>query len=66
MKESDNSPSATRLSIDSERFPRLAALLSAGDLPLVSPDIWFEEGLSVILDGLRADLAKERANRENI
>jgi TetR/AcrR family transcriptional regulator, tetracycline repressor protein len=58
--ERDNSPSARWPSVDGERFPRLAALHIADALPPASPDAWFEEGLSLILDGLRANLAKER------
>ncbi len=57
--ERDKSPSATWPSVDGERFPRLAALHIADALPPASTDTWFEEGLSLILDGLRANLAKE-------
>ncbi len=56
--ERDKSPSATWPTVDGERFPRLAALHTADALPPASTDTWFEEGLSLILDGLRANLAK--------
>lgn len=65
VKESDNSSSAMWPPVDGERFPRIAALHSAVVLPSVSPDAWFEEGLCVILDGLRADLKNERGNSTN-
>jgi TetR/AcrR family transcriptional regulator, tetracycline repressor protein len=61
--KSENNASARWPSVDSERFPRLAALHAADALPLVAADVWFEDGLTVILDGLRADLAKGRMNR---
>jgi TetR/AcrR family tetracycline transcriptional repressor len=63
VKGSENNANAMWPALDSERFPRLAALHTADTLPPASPDTWFEEGLALILDGLRADLAKERTNR---
>jgi TetR/AcrR family transcriptional regulator, tetracycline repressor protein len=54
---------ALKLSVDGERFPRIAAFLHSTEiLSPASADVWFEEGLSLILDGLRAHLAKERPN----
>ena len=60
VTQSAKRPNAKWPSVASERFPRLAALRNADDFPSASTDAWFVEGLSVILDGLRASLAKER------
>jgi TetR/AcrR family tetracycline transcriptional repressor len=62
-EEDEKSSHAPTLPFDGERFPRIAAFLHTTDvLSLVSVDAWFEKGLSLILDGLRANLAKERPN----
>jgi TetR/AcrR family transcriptional regulator, tetracycline repressor protein len=46
--------------IDEKRFPRIVAFFhSAEVLSSASADTWFEEGLSLLLDGLRANLAKK-------
>jgi TetR/AcrR family tetracycline transcriptional repressor len=59
--ESDNSRHTPEFPIDGERFPRVAAFLHSIDvLSPATADAQFEEGLSLILDGLRAKLAKER------
>jgi hypothetical protein len=55
--------------VDEERYPRTAAFLHTTDL--LSPAFvgaQFEAGLSLILNGLRTILARERSNsmdREN-
>jgi TetR/AcrR family tetracycline transcriptional repressor len=62
-EEDGKSPHTPMLPFDGERFPRIAAFLHTTDvLSLVSVDAWFEKGLSLILDGLHANLAKERLN----
>jgi TetR/AcrR family tetracycline transcriptional repressor len=64
--EDEHSSRTLRLPVEDERFPRIAAFLHTTDL--LSPssvDARFEEGLSLILDGLRAKLAKERSNGTN-
>jgi len=54
----DTSPSALWPAVDEERFPRTAALLHANDvLSPAAAEARFEEGLSLILDGLRTKLA---------
>jgi TetR/AcrR family tetracycline transcriptional repressor len=50
---------ALELSFNSERFPRIAAFLHTIDM--LSPatvDAQFEQGLSLLLDGMRANLAR--------
>ena len=65
-KEGEKSPRALSLPLDRARFPRLVALLHSTDiLSSAEADEWFEAGLSLILDGLRANLAKERSNGTN-
>jgi TetR/AcrR family tetracycline transcriptional repressor len=57
----ENTPEAWRVTVDEKRFPRIAACLPLSDM--LSPaaiEARFEAGLSVILDGLRANLAKTR------
>ena len=62
-EEDEKSPHAPILPFDGARFPRIAALLHTTDvLSLVSVDAWFEKGLSLLLDGLRANLAKGSPN----
>jgi len=54
------------LPIDEEHFHRSAALLLATDIRSpASAEAAFEAGLSLILDGLRTNLAKERSNGSN-
>ena len=48
--------------IDRERYPRLAGLVVAHGTPRMELERWFEEGLSLILNGMRADLAKTAAS----
>jgi TetR/AcrR family tetracycline transcriptional repressor len=67
--ENEKGPHTLRLAVDEERYPRTAAFLHTPNL--LSPafvDTQFEAGLSLILNGLRAILARERSNsteREN-
>lgn len=57
--EDEKSPRPLSLPVDRERFPRIAAfLLSTDVLSSAEADEWFEAGLSLILEGLRANLAK--------
>ncbi|GAC1383461.1 MAG: TetR/AcrR family transcriptional regulator C-terminal domain-containing protein [Herpetosiphon sp.] len=52
-----------RAIVDAERFPRIVAFLHRAEvLSASSADTWFEEGLSLLLDGLRANLAKAHPN----
>jgi TetR/AcrR family transcriptional regulator, tetracycline repressor protein len=56
-----NTPDAWRVTVDDKRFPRIAACLPLSDM--LSPaaiEARFEAGLSVILDGVRANLTKTR------
>jgi TetR/AcrR family tetracycline transcriptional repressor len=41
--------------VDTERFPKIVTFLS-------SAETWFDKGLSLLLDGLRANLPKEHLN----
>lgn len=59
--EDEKRPHTPMPPFNGERFPRIAAFLHTTDV--LSPsfvDAWFERGLSLILGGLRANLAKER------
>ncbi|HEX6481629.1 MAG TPA: TetR/AcrR family transcriptional regulator C-terminal domain-containing protein [Ktedonobacteraceae bacterium] len=61
--EDEQSPHAPMVPFDEERFPRIAAVLHTSGVPSqASAEVQFEAGLSLILDGLRANLAKERSN----
>jgi TetR/AcrR family transcriptional regulator, tetracycline repressor protein len=64
-KNETGSPSLKALfDFDEERVPRTAAVFRAASLDSPSPsDAFFEHGLSLILDGMRTDLAKERRNK---
>lgn len=58
--EADKSSDSLRPTFDAARFPLIAALVYPNaHSPAVADEI-FEEGLSLILDGLRTKLAKER------
>lgn len=62
-KEDEKSPHPRSLPIDRERFPRIVAFLHSIDvLSPAEASAPFEAGLSLILDGLRANLAQERSN----
>ena len=62
-REDEKSPHAPMVPFDEERFPRIAAFLHTTDLPSpASAEAQFEAGLSLLLDGLRANLAQERPN----
>ena len=57
-RKGEESPSAI---VDEARFPRVVAFLHRAEvLSSTSAEIWFEEGLAMLLDGLRANLAKEQ------
>jgi TetR/AcrR family tetracycline transcriptional repressor len=58
QRNDEKSPHAVELPIDGERFPRVAALLKIIDVlsPAIA-DAQFEQGLSLLLDGMRANLA---------
>jgi TetR/AcrR family transcriptional regulator, tetracycline repressor protein len=61
--EGEQNPHAWRHSLDEKRVARIAAFFPSTDL--LSPtavEARFEVGLSLILDGLRANLTKERPN----
>ena len=58
---SDRKAPAHPLGIDPERYPRLAGLLVAQGTPLAEAERSFEEGLGLILNGMRADLHKTAA-----
>ena len=61
--EGEKSPHAPIPPFDGARFPRIAAFLRSSDmLASVSASALFEKGLSLILDGLRANLAQEYSN----
>ena len=61
--EGEKSPHASIPPFDGARFPRIAAFLHSSDmLASVSASAQFEKGLSLILDGLRANLAQEYSN----
>lgn len=64
--EDEQSPHAPIVPFDGERFPRIAAAIhtSGGPSP-ASAEAQFEAGLSLILDGLRANLAQERSTGTN-
>ena len=47
--------------VDPKRYPRLAGLVAAHGTPRTEVERWFEEGLSLILSGMQADLAKTGA-----
>lgn len=52
--------------VDEKRFPRIVAFFhSAEVLSSASADTWFEEGLFLLLDGLRVNLAKKHPNAMN-
>ena len=62
-REGEERPRASRPSIDEERFRRIAVLFHSAEVFSSSPaEAWFEKGLSLLLDGLRADLAQEHPN----
>jgi TetR/AcrR family tetracycline transcriptional repressor len=64
--EDEKNPHSLMFAVDEERFPRIAAFFPSTDvLSPASASARFEAGLSVILDGLRANLAKERSNGKN-
>jgi TetR/AcrR family transcriptional regulator, tetracycline repressor protein len=46
--------------VDPERFPTLARIMEKADLSDVSPDIWFEQGLRMLLDGMQVALIRGR------
>ena len=55
-KKGEESPRAI---VDQARFPRIVAFLHRTEaLSSTSAEIWFEDGLAMLLDGLRANLAK--------
>ncbi|MBA3943935.1 MAG: TetR/AcrR family transcriptional regulator C-terminal domain-containing protein [Herpetosiphonaceae bacterium] len=59
-RKGEESPRAI---VDEERFPRIVAFFRRAEvLSSTSAETWFEEGLSLLLDGLRANLAKEHPN----
>jgi TetR/AcrR family transcriptional regulator, tetracycline repressor protein len=60
-EKTSNAPKPSIPSPDAERFPRTAAVLYASDphSPAEASAL-FEDGLSLILDGLRATLARQR------
>jgi TetR/AcrR family tetracycline transcriptional repressor len=49
--------------VDPELFPTLARTLERAELSLASTDIWFEEGLRLLLDGIRVSLAHKTTHR---
>jgi TetR/AcrR family transcriptional regulator, tetracycline repressor protein len=51
--------------VDPEQFPTLAGLLNQTDRSPTSPEAWFEEGLRLLLDGMRVALARETQQREH-
>ncbi len=62
-RKGEESPRAMRPPVDEERFPRIVAFFHRVEvLSSVPAEAWFEEGLSLLLDGLRANLAKEHPN----
>ena len=62
-RKGEESPRVIRSPVDEERFPRIGAFFHSTEV-LSSPldEIWFEKGLSLLLDGLRVNLAKEHPN----
>jgi TetR/AcrR family tetracycline transcriptional repressor len=50
--------------VDMERFPTLARFMDESDVSLASEE-WFDEGLELMLDGMRASLARETQRREH-
>ncbi len=57
-RKGEESPRAI---VDEERFPRIVAFFHRTEVLSSTPaEIWFEEGLSMLLDGLRANLPKEQ------
>lgn len=64
QEKDEQGPAAVALPLNGERFPRLAALFQSMDvLSPATADAQFEAGLSLLLGGLRANLAKERSNQ---
>ncbi len=49
--------------VDEKRFPKIGAFFHRAEvLSSASADTWFEEGLFLLLDGLRANLGKKHPN----
>jgi hypothetical protein len=51
--------------VDMERFPILAHFMDESDVLLASGE-WFDEGLELTLDGMRAFLTREMQRREHV
>lgn len=65
LVESERSMPPGPLFVDPERFPTLARLVNETDLPLTSTEVWFEEGLRLLLDGMRVALVRETEPLQN-
>jgi len=59
LLESETGTRPEPLFVDPERLPTLARLLEETDLTPASIEVWFEEGLRLLLDGMRVALARE-------
>jgi TetR/AcrR family tetracycline transcriptional repressor len=62
-RKGEEGPQAMRPSIDEKRFPRIVAFFHSAEVLSSAPsEVWFEEGLALLLNGLRANLTKEHPN----
>ena len=62
-RKGEESPRAMSPPVDEERFPRIVAFFHSAEVLSSAPaEVWFEEGLSLLLDGLRANLVKKHPN----
>jgi TetR/AcrR family transcriptional regulator, tetracycline repressor protein len=60
LQESERGALLQHHFVDSVHFPALARLVGELDMPFASTDTWFEEGLRLLLDGMRVALSQER------
>jgi hypothetical protein len=68
LDESQNQRGAPPQSpvIDAQRFPTLARFVDESGLPLAARKEWFEEGLRLLLDGIRMALGRATPHREHL
>jgi TetR/AcrR family tetracycline transcriptional repressor len=52
--------------IDPTRFPTIAHFVDASGIPLTSRDAWFDQGLRLLLDGMRVALDRETERLERL